>query len=363
VLGTTPQVLTECLYYYYSEHYGEKRYFDQIIVITTAAGNKALTDGIISKFRIHDLENELGLPGGSIPFSNADVHQIHDENGEPLADIRSTKDNQIATEQIFNIIKSITDDVTTRLTATVAGGRKTMSTTMAVAYQIFARQQDELIHLITHDSKYGDPGWYFPSDPKDETQKLDVAKVSVLKVGRYLRKDLIGNPNVLMAEIQESLKSLNPLATVKISKLKLSINEVEISLTPRIAAIMRFLVKRRMNAPCPDNCSGCALCFIDREGLLLAAKKELIDEYELVTGIDNGHFQRYKESRLAADYYTINNRIDEDISRQCSYILKSKLSMQHRDSLQIKKIKLDQSGHNDSVVGLLINRRILTVED
>ena len=128
VLGTTPQVLTECLYYYYSEHYGEKRYFDQIVVITTAAGNKALIEGIISKFRIHDLESELGIPKGTIPFTHADVHQIHDEKGVPLVDIRSTEDNQIATEQIFSIIKSITDDESSRLTATVAGGRKTMST-------------------------------------------------------------------------------------------------------------------------------------------------------------------------------------------------------------------------------------------
>jgi CRISPR-associated protein (TIGR02584 family) len=362
VLGTTPQVLTECLYYYYSEHYGEKRYFDQIVVITTAAGNKALMDGIISKFRIHDLENELGVPKGTIPFSHADVHQIHDEKGVPLVDIRSTKDNQIATEQIFSIIKSITDDESTRLTATVAGGRKTMSTTMALAYQIFARQQDELIHIITHDSKFGAPEWYFPDDPKDQTQQLDVSKVSILKVGRYLKRNLIGNPDELMAEMQDGLKGLEPLTSVVVGKRTLIVNDLKIMLTPRIAAIMRFLLKRRLISKCPNKCTGCSECCVDRNALIDAARRELIDELETISGSYSGHYLRYKENRIAADHYTINNRLDEDISRQRSTISKSAIPFQNKELLKINKVFSDPANPKNYLSGILIDKGILTIE-
>jgi CRISPR-associated protein (TIGR02584 family) len=359
VIGTTPQVLTECLYYYYSDYYGKKRHFSKIIVITTSAGKKSIKAGILIPERIMELESELGLPKGSIPFSEADIVELCDQQGAALQDVRSSSDNQLATEQIFSALKAITDDKSTRVTATVAGGRKTMSTTMAVAYQIFARQQDELIHLITHDSKFGDPDWFFPTDVGDETQRLDVSLVSVIKVGRYLGKKLKGNPEALMAEIQDSLSGLTSLSTVTMDKSKLSINGATFNLKPRVAVIMRFLLKRRMHSDCSSNCPGCNQCCISRDALLDAAKSEMIEEYGSISGKYSGHFQRYKESRISADTITINNRIDEDISRQISDIAKLEIPNQHKELLRIKKLRLDPSDQRIFWCGMILNKQIV----
>jgi CRISPR-associated protein (TIGR02584 family) len=362
VIGTTPQVLTECLYYYYSTYYGKNRQFSKIIVITTSTGKRSIEDGILKPGRIRELENQLGLSNRSIPFAESDIITLCDDHDKPMADIRTNTDNQLATKQIFDILKTVTDDDVTRVTATVAGGRKTMSTTMAVAYQIFARQQDELIHLITHDSRFGNPEWYFPTDPNDESQQLDVSLVPVIKVGRFLGRDLAGSPPALMAAVQDSLLGLSPLKMIKMYKSMLNLDGTEYSLKPRVAVIMRFLLKRRVGSDCSPDCSGCEQCFIERSELLSAAQTEMIQEYELISGSYSGHYERYKESRLSADVMTLNNRIDEDISRQISTIVKLEIPDQHKELLKIKKIHLDPTDRKAIWWGILLNKEITTID-
>jgi CRISPR-associated protein (TIGR02584 family) len=362
VIGTTPQVLTECLYYYYSKYYGKNRRFSKIIVITTSTGKRSIEDGILIPERINALESQLNLSSGAIPFTASDIITLNDEKGVPLADIRTNTDNQLATQQTFDILKRVTDDNETRVTATVAGGRKTMSTTMAVAYQLFARQQDELIHLITHDSRFGDSEWYFPLDPSDETQQLDVSLVPVIKVGRYLGKTLAGSPTALMAEIQDSLLGIAPLKTIKMYKAKLNLDGTEYSLKPRVAVIMRFLLKRRIMSNCSNDCPGCNQCCISRGGLIDAATSEMIDEYEQMSRAYSGHFERYKESRLSADTITLNNRIDEDISRQISAITKLDVPGQHKELLKIKKIYLDKNNRRAIWYGMIFDKAKIKIK-
>jgi CRISPR-associated protein (TIGR02584 family) len=361
VIGTTPQVLTECLYYYYSKYYGKNRRFSKIIVITTSAGKKAIREGVLLPERVRDLENELGLPNGSIPFSEVDIIELFDERGVALKDIRTSEDNQLATEQIFSVLKEITDDNETRVTATVAGGRKTMSTTMAVAYQIFARQQDELIHLITHDSKFGNPEWYFPTDTDDKTQQLDVSLVPIIKVGRYLGKNLTGNPEAILWEVQDSLSGLTSLKSVSLQKSNILIDGTRFALKPRVAVIMRFLLKRRIMSNCTTDCSGCDQCCISRSELADAAQTGMIEEYELLVGKYSGQFQRYKESRLSADTITLNNRIDEDISRQISTISKLEIPSQYKEVVKINKICLDPGDKKSISYGIILDKEIIGI--
>ena len=46
VIGVTPQVLTECLYYYYSPYYKQNRSFDRIKVFTTLVGKEKLVESL-----------------------------------------------------------------------------------------------------------------------------------------------------------------------------------------------------------------------------------------------------------------------------------------------------------------------------
>ena len=48
-VGTTPQILTECIYYYYHSYYGQNRYFDRIKVFTTNRGTKKLLDSLFKE--------------------------------------------------------------------------------------------------------------------------------------------------------------------------------------------------------------------------------------------------------------------------------------------------------------------------
>ena len=84
VIGITPQVLTECIYYFYSDYYKQNRKFDRIKVFTTLQGQKQLTDRLFTDGQLKNLEKALALKTGDIPFTKNDIMLFTDKNGEPI---------------------------------------------------------------------------------------------------------------------------------------------------------------------------------------------------------------------------------------------------------------------------------------
>ena len=190
VMGTSPAVLTECMFYYYSDHYNQLRSFSEIKVLTTSIGKQYLVESLFTRGRWSELESSLGLVAGTIPFEESDILVFENlDTGEEVADLLSSADNEAASYLINTWVKHFTDQDDYRLTATVAGGRKTQSALMALAFQLYGRQQDELIHVIVSDQLMANKDWFFPSDPTDSEQKLSVSDVPILRVGRYLSRN------------------------------------------------------------------------------------------------------------------------------------------------------------------------------
>jgi len=164
VSGLTPQIITETMY---GLMVVRKIPLHEIYIITTRTGEEKLNNSLLNAngpFYQFCAEYEI-LP-----------HEIRikpilikSKQGEVLDDIRTREDNEAMAETIMETMFKLTRDDQTRVFASIAGGRKTMSAYMALAMQLFGRKQDRLTHvLIWPPELESDKNFYFPPrEPRD----------------------------------------------------------------------------------------------------------------------------------------------------------------------------------------------------
>ena len=167
VAGLTPQIITETLYAL-TQQQGER--IDEIRVITTLSGRdrvvRALLDPQAGRFPAFC--RDYGIDPAGITFSQETITLLRTPDGRMLDDIRSVDDNGYAANQICEIVRELTRDPHTRLFASAAGGRKTMSIYLTAAMQLFGRAQDRLSHVLVSEPFETHPGFYYvPPEPRD----------------------------------------------------------------------------------------------------------------------------------------------------------------------------------------------------
>ncbi|MBC8213798.1 MAG: TIGR02584 family CRISPR-associated protein [Candidatus Marinimicrobia bacterium] len=361
VLGKTPQVLTECLYYYYSHYYKQNRYFDSIFVYTTTEGKEKLVKSLFLENKLKELIKTLKINPEDIPFKKDSILLYERPDGSYLSDLRTTEDNEHAQSFLFNHIKTITMDPEVRVTATVAGGRKTMSSQMALAFQLYGRKQDELIHILAPEEKMKpSSNWYFPKNPSRENEQLYVSHIPVLRVGRYITRSLDISPDLLLNKLQKELVSRYKLLRLTIKKNMFigMVNEKEDSfeLPPLLASYLRYLLRRRKKSKCSDECTGCALCFVSTQGMV-DNKEAVLTEHALISGKYDGNLQRTTESD------TDTNNVSESISRIKKAIRENNISLSFKERIQIKKRPLEPGNKKFMYYGLLIDKKIIQFKD
>jgi CRISPR-associated protein (TIGR02584 family) len=363
VMGTSPAVLSECLYYYYSPYYKQNRNFKEIKVITTSRGRDLLVQTLFGNGIISQLEIVLGLRTGRIPFTKSDIVVIENETtGAEIEDLLTSEENEAASNTISNWIKYYSDMDDVRLTATVAGGRKTQSAIMALTFQLYGRTQDELIHIIAPEERMTDWDWFFPTDPNDPTQFLSVSDVPVLRVGRYLSRNLNQSTESIVQEIQEALYASRPIRMIVVEKDVIHVDGEEVKITPREASYYRYFLKRRVNAPCPGDCPGCQECFADQETLLADSKTLILAEHAIISG-EGGHFQRTKAKRQQTSDYELIPSLYEEISRLGSLLRNSDLHPLRREDIALKKLFLTEGNRKDVSIGIIVDPDIIHFRD
>ena len=62
---------------------------------------------------------------------------------------------------MFSAMRAFSFDPKSRITACFSGGRKSMSSGFTVAFQLLARKQDELIHIMPPNKIMRDKNWFF----------------------------------------------------------------------------------------------------------------------------------------------------------------------------------------------------------
>jgi CRISPR-associated protein (TIGR02584 family) len=198
VAGLTPQIITETLYALTQLH-GER--VDEIRVITTLDGRDKIMTGIVNgRGRPEEslLHPEVGqfyafcrdfkINPRSIKFSENSIALLHARDGLMLPDIRTPEENELAGDRICDIVRELTKakDPETRIHASVAGGRKTMSIYLTAAMQLFGRRRDTLSHVLVNEDFEGNPNFYYPPPEPIKLRTRDGREVSTIDAQIYL---------------------------------------------------------------------------------------------------------------------------------------------------------------------------------
>jgi CRISPR-associated protein (TIGR02584 family) len=167
VAGLTPQIITETLYALTQEH-GER--IDEIRVITTLAGRDRIKQLLLDpdKGKFFAFCRDYHLDPASIKFDETTIALLHTPDGRVLEDIRSPEENEYAADQICDMVRQLTRDPNTRIHASAAGGRKTMSVYLTTALQLFGRAQDRLSHVLVSEAFETHPEFFYkPPTPRE----------------------------------------------------------------------------------------------------------------------------------------------------------------------------------------------------
>lgn len=160
VAGLTPQIILETLYAL-TQKRGQR--IDEIRVITTIAGRDTLKEVLLDaeQGKLIEFCKDYGLDRNSIKFDETTITLLRAPDGGMLEDIRTVKENEFAGDQICEIVRELTKDPNTRIHASAAGGRKTMSIYLTAAMQMFGRAQDALSHVLVSEAFETNRNFYY----------------------------------------------------------------------------------------------------------------------------------------------------------------------------------------------------------
>ena len=161
VAGLTPQVVTETVFALMQE--GHEHLPHEIHVLTTSEGAERARLALLSDQPgwFHRLCADYRLP--PIEFDISHIHLLRDDAGQPLADIRSAADNRSAADQVAELVRRFTQNVSCDLHVSLAGGRKTLGFFAGYALSLWGRDGDRLSHVLVNEPFESSWEFFYPT--------------------------------------------------------------------------------------------------------------------------------------------------------------------------------------------------------
>jgi CRISPR-associated protein (TIGR02584 family) len=183
----TPQIITETLYALMVQK-EEKERIDEIRVITTLGGRDRLLKDLLARpdGKFFEFCRDYDIDSASILFNETTIALLHTRDGLTLPDIRTPEENELAGDRICDIVRELAKDEQTRIHASAAGGRKTMSIYLTAAMQLFGRVQDTLSHVLVSEDFEGNTAFYYPPPKPIILKTRDGREISTADAQIYL---------------------------------------------------------------------------------------------------------------------------------------------------------------------------------
>jgi CRISPR-associated protein (TIGR02584 family) len=266
VSGQTPAIITETLWALQSRREIE---VDQIRVITTSKGRESIIRNLFGDSgKFTSFCRDYHIPPGRIAFSEKDIYVLRGPRGEELEDIRDTKENAVAADQVFSLIREWAKREDEILYCSVAGGRKTLGIYLTMAMMLCGRMQDRLYHvLVSKEFESGVPDFYYPPPesriyPKfvgiDEAKKAiqveissEEARIDLAEIPFPRLRELIGGELPLEKGLTTAVESSQLLLTylqappplsVNLHKSKVEVGHFTFPLSRQLLAVYAFLL-------------------------------------------------------------------------------------------------------------------------
>ena len=253
--GLNPQVVTETVYALAVKR--EPAFVpDEIHVVSTEAG-AALARRALTQPGNHlaRLCAEYGLADIVLPDHH--IHVISDTHGQPLADIRTPADNEVAADFITELVRQFTADEASVLHVSMAGGRKTQGFYMGYALSLFGRPRDELSHVLVAGPFEGLQAFYFPprsphvvklsngSEVDLSTAEVSLASIPFVRLRHGLSEGLLAGSATFKETVDAARQLLEPprLVLDLLSK-RVRAGRVVVQLNERELALLSVFAKR-----------------------------------------------------------------------------------------------------------------------
>lgn len=221
-IGTSPAVLTETVWAL--AHRETPQVPDEIVVITTKTGKARLRTDLIEGGVWRDLVDALvreRIPKAErLRLGETSVRVLPNVDGDEIDDLRTAEDNLCAADFMLRVIRQYTEDPSTAVFASLAGGRKTMSALLFSCMSLLGREEDKIFHVLTNPEALAlKPTFYFPRAgamhefiESGKARKIAAARVAI---------DLFEVPFVRMRGwYQEKFKTIPPSYRTLVSRIQ-----------------------------------------------------------------------------------------------------------------------------------------------
>jgi len=298
VIGLTPQVITETLFALHQE----KRLIDAIHVITTRQGKEVINAMLLAPNDGHYYRycDDYGIDPLAIDFGVDHVHVITDENGMERDDIADEGDNEALLRKCLELTFKFTKDSNTAVFFSVAGGRKTMTSCLTLAAQLYGRLQDRVYHVLVSPEFESKRNFYYPPPKSISIELKDAKGHRYFKETKYAEINLIPIPFISIRDklTQDMLDEPKDPATLMLSLIreepyrltidlpsqKITYKNLEIDMMPaRLALYALFAMQKKDCEKETASCRNCTECYMDIQ-TIYRQQDSLTDLYRRISG-------------------------------------------------------------------------------
>lgn len=183
VCGLTPQIVTETLYCLTVQR---KIIIDEVYILTTVRGRNVIlgrdkaagTPKLKLKDEIVNLSRRYKIKAPLFDDNSKHIIVAKEESIE-LSDIRTDRQNKLFPNKTCDFIRHKSSDPENILYCSISGGRKTMSVHMAFALNLFGREKDKLLHVLT--SEENEFKGFYPVNKKEDKQ-LELSEIPFIRL-------------------------------------------------------------------------------------------------------------------------------------------------------------------------------------
>ena len=236
ISGVTPQVITETLWVLVTRPEQTRFLPHELHIITTGQGETSLRNRLLgNNGKLAEFCEEFGLPPITVRISTARY-----PSGEAVEDTRDIEANIAFANTLACVIRDLTRDDGTRVHASLAGGRKTMSFYMGYAMSLFGRSQDALSHVMVPPAfESCSDFWWIPKVPKQVCShkdgrsystadaRIELAEIPFVRLHHFVREPIFRQANIDFADVVQSVQ-----ASVSTHQLVLTDDERRVTIGP-----------------------------------------------------------------------------------------------------------------------------------
>lgn len=259
VIGLSPQILTETLYALIKS---EAPFIPtEIHLLTTTKGAQHSKLALFNENGgwFHRFCQDYDVDG--IDFNENHIHTLVNEHGQTIDDIRTPEENNAVANLITRHIREFSNDPSSALHVSIAGGRKTMGFYAGYALSMFGREQDRLSHVLVQPEFEGHPNFFYPTpyssiirtrnqqDILDIREaKVDLAYLPIVRLRHALDRSVVDESqdfHVLVNQLQRSFE--DPELIINTQKRCLIIGDKTVELSPANFVFYCWMLEKRLN--------------------------------------------------------------------------------------------------------------------